>query len=274
MATKQYKSTTPSRRNMVVMDYAELDKVEPCKSLVESLRRNGGRNNYGRITVRHQGGGAKRAYRIIDFKRDKIDVPGRVEYIEYDPNRSAFLARILYKDGERRYIIRPEGLKKGDPVVSSDTADIKPGNALKLNKMPLGTMVHNVEMKPGKGAQLARTAGAFCQLAGRTGGYAQLKLPSGELRVVLETCIATVGVVGNADKKNVKLGKAGKKRWLGVRPTVRGVAMNPVDHPHGGGEGRTSGGRHPVSPWAVPTKGYKTRKNKRTKRFIIKNRKK
>ncbi|MCB9228296.1 MAG: 50S ribosomal protein L2 [Deltaproteobacteria bacterium] len=273
MGMKIYKGITPGQRGMTVVDYTVLDKVAPYKPLTEPLRRKGGRNNMGRITVRHRGGQVKRTYRVIDFRRNKLDIPGRVEFIEYDPNRTAFIARILYADGERRYIIHPEGLKKGDAVVSSGSADIKPGNALPLKNIPLGTMVHNIEMRPGKGGQIARSAGSSCQLAGRTDGYAQIKLPSGELRKVPEICMATIGAVSNADHGNVKLGKAGKKRYKGFRPTVRGVAMNPVDHPHGGGEGRTSGGRHPVTPWAVPTKGYKTRKNKRTDKFIVKGRK-
>ena len=265
---------TPGQRGMTVVNYNSLDKVEPFKPLTQALNGKSGRNNTGRITVRHRGGRVKRAYRIIDFKRRKRDVQGRIEYVEYDPNRTAFIARILYQDGERAYILMPDGLKKGDKIIAADRADIKPGNAMLLKNIPVGTMIHNVEMKPGKGGQLARSAGSGCQLAGKTGGYAQIKLPSGELRKVPESCIATIGSVGNSDHGNIKLGKAGKKRKLGFRPTVRGVAMNPVDHPHGGGEGRTSGGRHPVTPWAVPTKGHKTRKNKRTDRFIIKRRKK
>ncbi|MEZ4740921.1 MAG: 50S ribosomal protein L2 [Bdellovibrionota bacterium] len=274
MGIKAYKGITPSRRQMSVVDYRELDKVEPLKSLTRCMKKSGGRNNYGRVTVRHRGGGVRRAYRIIDFKRNKVDIPGRVEYVEYDPNRTAFIARVLYADGERRYILCPDGLKKGAQVVSAEKADIKPGNAMRLKNIPFGTMIHNIEMKPGRGGQLARSAGAYGQLAGRTDGYAQLKMPSGELRLVPEDCMATIGVVGNSDHSNTNLGKAGKKRHLGIRPTVRGVAMNPVDHPHGGGEGRTSGGRHPVSPWALPTKGYKTRKNKRTSKFIIRRRNK
>ncbi|MFK7822916.1 MAG: 50S ribosomal protein L2 [Oligoflexales bacterium] len=274
MGMKIYRGMTPGQRGMAVVDYSCLDKVEPYKPLTESLSRKSGRNNTGRITVRHRGGRVKRAYRVIDFKRNKMDIVGKVEYIEYDPNRTAFIARILYADGERRYIIHPEGLKKGDKVLASSQADIKPGNAMPLKNIPIGTMVHNVEMRPGKGGQLARSAGGRCQLAGRTEGYAQLKMPSGELRKIPEVCVATIGVVSNSDHSNTKLGKAGKARKLGFRPTVRGVAMNPVDHPHGGGEGRTSGGRHPVTPWAVPTKGHKTRKNKRTDKLIIKRRKK
>lgn len=273
MATKQYKSTSPGRRGMSTIDYSGLDKVEPLSSALRPKKKHSGRNNNGRITVRHKGGGAKQKYRIIDFKRTKREMDARVEYIEYDPNRTAFIARLLYNDGSRSYILAPDGLKKGDTIVSSDSADIKPGNAMALAKIPFGTVVHNVEMKPGKGGQMARSAGASCQLVGRVDGYAQLKMPSGEFRRVREECLATIGVVSNSDHSNLKIGKAGRKRWLGVRPTVRGVAMNPVDHPHGGGEGRTSGGRHPVSPWAVPTKGHKTRHNKRTNKEIIRRRK-
>ncbi len=274
MATKQYKPTTPARRNQSVVDYSVLDKVKPLSSLTSVVKKFSGRNNTGRITVRHKGGGVRRHYRTIDFKRNKREIPGKVEYIEYDPNRTCFIARVLYADGERRYMLAPGSLKKGDSVIASDKADIKPGNALPLSKIPFGTLIHNIEMKPGKGGQIARSAGTSCQLAGRVDGFAQLKMPSGELRRVPESCFATIGVVGNSDHSNVKIGKAGRKRWMGVRPTVRGVAMNPVDHPHGGGEGRTSGGRHPVSPWAMPTKGYKTRKNKRTNKDIIRRRNK
>ncbi len=274
MGIKVYKATSAGRRGMSVVDYSGLDKVEPLKSLLGSTRKNSGRNNKGRVTVRHQGGGTKKAYRIIDFKRDKKDIPGKVEFIEYDPNRTAFIARILYKDGERRYIICPDGLKKGDPVISANEADIKLGNTLPLKGIPVGTMVHNVEMHPGKGGQLSRAAGSFCQIAGRTAGYIQLKMPSGELRKVPENCLASIGIVSNLDNSNISVGKAGKSRHRGIRPTVRGVAMNPVDHPHGGGEGKTSGGRHPVTPWAVSTKGHKTRNNKRTDKYIISRRKK
>jgi large subunit ribosomal protein L2 len=272
MSLKVYKPTTPSMRGTVGVDYRHLDRVEPLKSALKPQKRTGGRNAKGRITVRHRGGGAKQHYREIDFRRNDLDIWGRVEYVEYDPNRTAFIARILYTNGRRNYILCPDGLKKGDKIISSMQGDIKPGYALPLKSVPDGTMVHNVEMRPGKGGQMARAAGAFCQLAGKSNGYAQLKMPSGELRKVSENCRATVGVVSNLDHKNRKLGKAGRKRWLGIRPTVRGVAMNPVDHPHGGGEGKTSGGRHPVSPWALPTKGYKTRKNKRTDSMIIKRR--
>lgn len=272
MGIKKLKGITPGTRNTVIVDYSHLDKVEPYKAV--SLKKSSGRNNLGRITVRHRGGAVKRLYRVIDFKRNKKDILGRVEHIEYDPNRTAFIARILYLDGERRYIICPDLLKKSDKIIASEKADIKPGNTMLLKNIPAGTMIHNVELLPGKGGQIARTAGSKCQLVGKLGNYVQLKMPSGELRKVPGDCVATIGVVSNADHSNKKLGKAGRKRWLGIRPTVRGVAMNPVDHPHGGGEGRTSGGRHPVSPWAMPTKGYKTRKNKRTDKMIITRRKK
>ncbi len=274
MGIKIYKSITPGLRDSSVVDYSGLDKVRPEKSLTVSLKKHGGRNNLGRITVRHQGGGAKRAYRIIDFRRDKTGIAGKVESIEYDPNRTAFIAKILYPDGERRYILAPDGLEKGGVVVSDVLTDVQPGNTMLLKNIPLGTVIHNVEMKPGKGGQISRSAGSSCQLAGKTGDYVQIKMPSGELRKVPSNCLATIGSVSNQDHSNRKIGKAGRKRWLGIRPTVRGVAMNPVDHPHGGGEGRTSGGRHPVSPWALPTKGYKTRNNKRTQKMIITSRKK
>ena len=273
MAIKQFKPTSPARRGASVVSYLHLDKVSPLKGKTKSLRGKGGRNNRGKITVRHKGGGHRSHYRMIDFKRDKRDIAGLVEYLEYDPNRTSFIARILYKDGERRYILAPDGLSKGDQVVAATKVDVKVGNAMPLMNIPLGTFVHNIEMKVRKGGQLARSAGSYAQLIGRVDGYAQLRLPSGEMRRVREECFATLGQVSNSDHFNVKLGKAGRKRWKGVRPTVRGVAMNPVDHPHGGGEGRTSGGRHPVSPWAVPTKGYKTRRNKRTDKDIIRRRK-
>jgi large subunit ribosomal protein L2 len=272
MAIKQYKPTSASQRGTSVVDYSVLDRVEPFRPLVESTKRNGGRNNTGHITVRHQGGGARRHYRLIDFKRNKRDISGRVEYIEYDPNRTAFIARIVYKDGERRYILAPDGLKKGDEVLAANNVDVKPGNAMPLKNIPFGTPVHTIEMKVGKGGQLARSAGVSAQLVGRVDGYAQIRMPSGEMRRVREECYATIGVVSNSDHFNVKIGKAGRTRWLGIRPTVRGVAMNPVDHPHGGGEGRTSGGRHPCTPWAVQTKGHKTRHNKRTDKDIIRRR--
>jgi large subunit ribosomal protein L2 len=272
MAIKQYKPTSAARRGMSVIDYSELDKVEPFGPLTVALKQHSGRNNTGRITVRHQGGGARRHYRIIDFKRDKRDIPGKVEYVEYDPNRTAFIARVLYTDGERRYILAPDGLKKGATVVASREADIQVGNSLPLNRIPAGTYVHNVEIRPGKGGQLGRSAGCFIQLLGRVGEYIQLRMPSGEMRMVLENCFATVGQVSNPDHFNVSIGKAGRKRHMGIRPTVRGTAMNPCDHPHGGGEGRTKGGRHPCTPWAQPTKGYKTRKNKRTAKYILRRR--
>jgi large subunit ribosomal protein L2 len=259
---------------MSVIDYSVLDKVEPYGPLTVALAKNAGRNNFGRITVRHQGGGVRKKYRIIDWRRDKRDIPAKVETIEYDPNRNCFIARLLYKDGERRYIIAPDGLKRGAEVVAADKADVQIGNSMPLSAVPFGTSIHNIEIKPGKGAQMARSAGSSCQLVGRVDGWAQLRLPSGEMRRVPENCMATVGVVGNSDHFNVNWGKAGRVRKKGIRPTVRGVAMNPVDHPHGGGEGRTSGGRHPCTPWAVPTKGYKTRKNKRTNKDIIRRRQK
>jgi large subunit ribosomal protein L2 len=272
MGIRSYKPTSPARRGSSVVDYSDVDQVEPLGSKVESRRRSNGRNNLGRVTCRHKGGGVKRLYRHVDFRRDKREIEAKVEYIEYDPNRTAFIARVLYKDGERRYILAPNGLKKGDRVVAGDKVDVQPGNCGMLKFLPLGTMVHNVEMKPGKGGQMARSAGAMAQLVGRVDGYAQLRMPSGEMRRVPEECFASVGQVSNLDHGNVNWGKAGRMRWRGIRPTVRGTAMNPVDHPHGGGEGRTKGGRHPVTPWAKPTKGYKTRKNKRTDRDIIRRR--
>lgn len=273
MGTKQFKPTSPGQRFAKLSDFGEVTRSRPEKSLTAKLTKNGGRNNNGRITVRHHGGGHKRRYRVIDFKRDKMGVPAKVASIEYDPNRSAYIALLHYVDGEKRYIIAPQKIAVGDEVVSSKNADIKPGNALKLKYIPVGTIIHNAEIKPGKGAQMIRSAGAWGQLVAKEGKYASVKLPSGEVRKVLQECRATVGAVSNREHENRTLGKAGRKRWLGVRPTVRGVAMNPVDHPHGGGEGRTSGGRHPVTPWGTPTKGYKTRKNKRTTALIVKNRK-
>ncbi len=269
MALKKYNPITPGMRGLVQVDRSELWKGKPVKSLTEGLRKTGGRNNKGRVTTRHIGGGHSRRYRIVDFKRRKFDVPAVVERLEYDPNRTAFLALVKYQDGERAYIIAPQRIKAGDSVVAGEKVDVKPGNAMPLKSIPVGTIVHNVEMKPGAGAKLARSAGSYVQLVGRDGGYAQIKLGSGELRVVQQECMATIGAVSNADHSNVKLGKAGRNRWKGVRPSVRGVAMNPVDHPHGGGEGRTSGGRHPVTPWGKGTKGTKTRKNKGTDRFIV-----
>jgi large subunit ribosomal protein L2 len=272
MALRTFNPTSPGRRQLVVVDRSELHKGRPEKSLVEGMRKQGGRNNMGRITVRHQGGGAKRLYRRIDFKRSKLDVPATVVRLEYDPNRTAFIALVEYEDGEKSYILAPQRLKTGDVVIASERADVKPGNAMPLKSMPVGTIIHNVEMKPKKGGQIARSAGAYAQLVGRDRGDAQIRLSSGELRMVPDACMATVGAVSNPDHLNENIGKAGRKRWMGIRPTVRGVAMNPIDHPHGGGEGRTSGGRHPVTPWGKPTKGRKTRRNKATDKMIIRSR--
>ena len=274
MAIKNYKPTTPSRRHMSVVDYTGLSKVEPEKSLLAPLSKKSGRNSYGRITVRHKGGGNRRKYRIIDFKRQKFDMPAVVKTLEYDPNRSAHIALIQYEDGEKSYIIAPNGLKVGDTVVAGPNADIKPGNALPLLNIPVGTFIHNVEMYPGKGAQLARSAGNMAQLMAKEGKMALLRLPSGELRNVPVECMATVGEVSNSDHENVKIGKAGRKRHMGIRPTVRGSVMNPCDHPHGGGEGKSPIGRSgPVTPWGKPTLGYKTRsKHHRTDKFIVKRR--
>jgi large subunit ribosomal protein L2 len=272
MALKQYNPTSPSRRGLVLVDRSELHKGRPEKSLVEGLTKSGGRGGGGRIAVRFRGGGAKRLYRVIDFKRRKFDVNGTVDRLEYDPNRSAFIALVRYDDGELAYILAPQRLRAGDQVVAGERVDVKPGNAMPLRSMPIGTIIHNVEMKPGKGGQMARSAGAYAQLVGRDAGYAQIRLGSGELRMVLDGCMATVGAVSNPDHMNEVLGKAGRVRHKGRRPHVRGVAMNPVDHPHGGGEGKTSGGRHPVTPWGQPTKGRKTRKNKATDKFIIRSR--
>ncbi|PLX96013.1 MAG: 50S ribosomal protein L2 [Desulfuromonas sp.] len=272
MGIKKYKPTSPGRRHMTSSTFEEVTTDRPEKSLVVSLKRTGGRNSYGRITSRHTGGGHKRKYRIIDFKRDKKEIPSKVVTVEYDPNRSARIALLNYADGEKRYILAPNGITVGDTVIASEQADIKPGNAMPIRAIPLGTWVHNVELKIGKGGQLARSAGTYAMVAAKEGKYAQLRLPSGEVRLVLQECCATVGQVGNTDHENVKIGKAGRNRWLGKRPQSRGVAMNPVDHPHGGGEGKSSGGRHPVTPWGVPTKGYKTRTNKRTDAFIVRRR--
>jgi len=272
MALQKTKPTSPGRRFVVRVQSSGLHKGKPKRALLDKKTRSGGRNNAGRITTRHRGGGHKQRYRIVDFKRNKDGVPGRIERFEYDPNRSANLALVLYADGERRYIVAPKGVQVGDPVASGSDAPIKPGNCLPLRNIPVGTQVHCVEMRPGKGGQLARSAGAVVQIAAREGVYATLRLRSGETRKVHVDCRATVGEVGNGEHSLRKLGKAGAQRWRGKRPTVRGVAMNPVDHPHGGGEGRSSGGRHPVSPWGVPTKGYKTRSNKRTDRLIIRRR--
>ncbi len=274
MSIKVYKPTTNARREMSVTDYSELSKVAPERSLLVSLKKNSGRNSYGRITVRHRGGGQRRKYRVIDFKRDKFDIPATVASVEYDPNRSAFIALLQYEDGEKRYILQPAGLKVGDTVVAGPSADIKAGNALPLTNIPVGTVVHNVELYPGRGGQLARAAGNSAQLMAKEGVYALLRLPSGELRNVPATCMATVGQVGNLDHENVKVGKAGRKRHMGWRPTVRGSVMNPCDHPHGGGEGRSPIGRPgPVTPWGKPALGYKTRKTKKTSdKLIIKRR--
>jgi len=273
MAIKKLKPTSPARRYQTYLVSEEITPgAKPEKSLLEPKKRISGRNNYGHITVWHRGGGHKRKYRIIDFKRDKIGIPGKVTQIEYDPNRSANIALITYADGEKRYILAPVGLKVGATVMSGEDADILPGNALPIKNIPLGTAVHNVELRPGKGGQLVRAAGAFAQIIAKEEDYAHLRMPSGEIRKIPMNCMATVGQVGNLEHENVSLGKAGRSRWLGRRPTVRGVAMNPVDHPHGGGEGKTSGGRHPVTPWGQPTRGYKTRNNKRTQKFIVRDR--
>lgn len=274
MAIKSYKPTTASRRNMTVTDYSSLSKVAPERSLLESLENTSGRNSYGRITVRHRGGKNRRKYRIIDFKRDKANVPATVLTLEYDPNRSAHIALVQYEDGEKRYIIAPNGLNVGDVIMSGEKADIKPGNALPLTNIPVGTFIHNVELYPGKGAQLARSAGIMAQLMAKEGVYALIRLPSGELRNVAQNCMATIGQVGNVDHENVHIGKAGRKRHMGWRPTVRGSVMNPCDHPHGGGEGKSPIGRPgPVTPWGKPTLGYKTRKKHHSSdKFIVKRR--
>lgn len=272
MAIVKAKPTSPGRRFVVSVVNPDLYKGRPYAPLVEKQNRNGGRNNNGRITTRHVGGGHKQQYRIIDFKRNKDGIPAKVERIEYDPNRTAFIALLLYADGERRYVIAPKGVSAGDMVQSGPDAPIKPGNTLPLRNVPLGSVIHCIELKPGKGAQIARSAGASVQLVARDGQYVTVRLRSGEMRKVLSECRATLGEVSNGEHSLRSLGKAGAKRWRGVRPTVRGVAMNPVDHPHGGGEGRTSGGRHPVTPWGVPTKGYKTRSNKRTTKLIVRDR--
>jgi large subunit ribosomal protein L2 len=272
MALKQYNPTSPSRRGLVLVDRSELHKGKPEKSLVEGLTKSGGRGGGGRIAVRFRGGGAKRLYRVIDFKRRKYDVAATVDRLEYDPNRSAFIALVRYDDGEVAYILAPQRLRAGDQIVAGERVDVKPGNAMPLRSMPIGTIIHNVELKPGKGGQMARSAGSYAQLVGRDAGYAQIRLGSGELRMVMDSCMATVGAVSNPDHMNEVLGKAGRVRHMGRRPHVRGVAMNPVDHPHGGGEGKTSGGRHPVTPWGKITRGRKTRKNKATDKFIIRSR--
>ncbi|HUF02913.1 MAG TPA: 50S ribosomal protein L2 [Aridibacter sp.] len=273
MAIKKVKPTSPARRYQTFLKREQLTKgAEPEKSLLEPKKRISGRNNDGRITVRRRGGGHKRFYRRIDFKRDKTGIPGRVSQIEYDPNRSAHIALIAYADGEKRYILAPANIEVGRTIMSGPEADILPGNALPIVNIPLGTEIHNIEMRPGKGGQLVRAAGGYAQLVAKEGKHALIKMPSGEVRKIPVVCMATVGMVGNREHENVSLGKAGRKRWMGRRPKVRGVAMNPVDHPHGGGEGKTSGGRHPVTPWGMPTKGYKTRKNKRTQNMIVRDR--
>ena len=275
MALKKYNPVTPGMRQLVQIDRSDLHKGDPEKSLTEGLTKSGGRNNMGRMTARHIGGGHKRKYRKIDWKRTKFDVEATVERLEYDPNRTAFIALIQYPDGEKAYILAPQRLKVGDKVIAGEKTDVKPGNAMRLKNMPVGTIIHNIEMKPGKGAQMIRSAGTYAQLVGRDQGYAQIKLASGELRVVLSECMASVGAVSNPDHSNTNMGKAGRNRWKGRRPHVRGVVMNPVDHPHGGGEGKSSGGRNPVTPWGVPTKGYKTRKKgKASDKYIIRRRNK
>jgi large subunit ribosomal protein L2 len=272
MAILKSKPTSPGSRSVIRVKNDDLHKGKPFAPLLEKKSRTGGRNNNGRITTRHVGGGHKQHYRIVDFKRNKVDIPAVVERLEYDPNRTANIALLLFKDGERRYIIAPKGLKVGQEVLSAETTAVKPGNCMPLRNMPLGTLIHCVELKSGKGAQIARSAGTSAQLVAKEGAYVTLRLRSGEMRKVMADCKAVVGEVSNSEHNLISLGKAGAKRWRGVRPTVRGVAMNPVDHPHGGGEGRTSGGRHPVSPWGMPTKGYKTRKNKRTDNMIVRRR--
>ena len=274
MPVKKYRPTSPGRRFITTIDFKDLSKVEPERSLVEVRKKHAGRNNNGHITVRHRGGGTRRLYRIIDFKRSKDGVPAKVATIEYDPNRSSRIALLAYADGEKRYIIQPEGLKVGQKVVSGPEADILVGNALPLRNIPPGTQIHNLELKPGKGGQMVRSAGGAAQLIAKEEEYALVKLPSGETRKISQDCMATIGQVGNLDHENVTIGKAGRSRWLGKRPHNRGVSMNPVDHPHGGGEGKTSGGRHPVTPWGQPTRGYKTRNNKRTDKFIVSRRSK
>ena len=272
MALKSFNPTTPGRRGLVLVDRSGLWKGKPERSLTEGLKSMGGRNNHGRITARRRGGGHKRRYRIIDFKRLKYDMEATVERLEYDPNRTAFIALVKYSDGDLSYILAPQRLRAGDKVISGKAVDIKPGNAMPMQSIPVGTIIHNIEMKVGKGGQIARSAGTYAQIIGKDQGYAQLRLSSDELRLVRAECMATIGAVSNPDQQNIKLGKAGRKRWLGKRPQVRGVAMNPIDHPHGGGEGRTSGGGHRVTPWGKPTKGKRTRSNKKTDRLIMRRR--
>ncbi|OFX02147.1 MAG: 50S ribosomal protein L2 [Alphaproteobacteria bacterium RIFCSPHIGHO2_12_FULL_63_12] len=272
MALRKFNPTTPSQRQLVLIDRSELWKGRPEKTLTEGLVSAGGRNNNGRITMRRRGGGAKKLYRVVDFKRRKFDIEAKVERLEYDPNRTAFIALVKYLDGELSYVIAPQRLKVGDKIIAGEKVDVKPGNAMPLRSIPVGTIIHNVELKPGKGGQIARSAGNYAQLVGRDGAMAQLRLQSGEVRLAPAECMATIGAVSNADHMNETVGKAGRQRHKGNRPSVRGVAMNPIDHPHGGGEGRTSGGRHPVTPWGKPTKGRKTRKNKRTQKMILRSR--
>ena len=272
MPLKNYKPMTPSQRALVLIDRSELWKGKPVKRLTEGLSSKGGRNNAGRITMRHRGGGHKRRYRKIDFKRLKVDVPATIERLEYDPNRSAFIALIKYDDGDDSYILAPQRVSAGDEIVSGEKVDIKLGNAMPMSNIPVGTIIHNIEMKPGLGGQIARAAGTYAQLIGKDAGFAQLRLNSGEVRMVPGRCMATIGSVSNPDNKNTNIGKAGRNRWLGKRPSVRGVVMNPVDHPHGGGEGRSSGGRHPVTPWGVPTKGKRTRRKKPSDKYIMRRR--
>ena len=272
MAIKKYKPTSPGRRFQTCSDFQEITSTTPEKTLLCLLKKKGGRNSYGRITSRHLGGGHKRKYRFIDFKRDKIDVPARVASIEYDPNRTSRIALLHYLDGEKRYMLAPAKLDVGDTVISSEKADIKPGNTIPLKNIPVGSLIHNLELKPGRGGQMIRSAGVYGQLMAKEGRYAQVRLPSGEVRKIFLECKASIGQVGNIEHENVSIGKAGRSRWLGRRPKVRGVAMNPVDHPMGGGEGKSSGGRHPCTPWGVPTKGHKTRVNRNTDKYIVKRR--
>lgn len=274
MSIRKHKPTSPGRRFQTVQTFEEITASRPHRPLTESIHKTGGRNNRGELTSWWRGGGHKRLYRIIDFRRDKKNVPGKVVTVEYDPNRSARIALVTYADGEKRYILQPNGVNVGDTVVAGDNVDILPGNCLPLSSIPLGTEIHNVELRPGKGGQIARSAGSSVQLVAREGDYASVRMPSGEIRKILVNCVATIGQVGNLDHENISLGKAGRNRWLGRRPHNRGVVMNPVDHPHGGGEGKSSGGRHPVSPWGQPAKGYKTRRGKNTDRFIVQRRRK
>lgn len=277
MALKTFKPTTPSLRYKTVADFSVLtpksEQPKKPRALIKALSKSGGRNQFGKMTVRHIGGGHKRKYRVIDFARDKREIPAKVASVEYDPNRTAYIALLNYADGEKRYILAPLNLGVGDSVIASDTADIKPGNNLALSAIPVGTLIHNIELEPGKGGKLARSAGGYAQLVAKEGEYCQVKMPSGEIRLIHSRCRASIGQMSNTEHENMKIGKAGRARWLGIRPTNRGVSMNPIDHPHGGGEGKSSGGGHPRTPWGVPTKGYKTRNNKRTDAFIVKRRK-